>query len=67
MTNTENALRQILAAARGLERGEENPREVAQNIQLLVCRALADQPPPDLFLIDRNDDGDNIATTGHGG
>lgn len=38
------ALRRIYAAARALERGEENPREVAQAIQETVLNAMAGKP-----------------------
>ena len=43
------ALKQILAAARSLERGEENPVECAQDIQRVAAAALAGRDVPSIF------------------
>lgn len=47
----EQALRQIMSAAIDLERGEENPREAAQDIQRICFAALHGHKLPDIFAL----------------
>lgn len=41
----DTALRRIFAAAQGILSGEENPTEVAQDIQWMALRALKGEEP----------------------
>lgn len=47
----EQALRQIMSAAIDLENGEENPREVAKDIQRIALAALHGRDLPDIFTL----------------
>ncbi len=45
----ETAIKQMLAGAKSLERGEENTVECAQDLQRIAYAALRGMPLPDIF------------------
>jgi hypothetical protein len=49
MDNLETAIRMIISAAIGIEEGEENPQEAAQDIQKICHAALHHEPLPTIF------------------